>query len=462
MITASHNPPHDNGMKFYSADGGQVVEPHASGITRHFKTLSENAAALPALLATIKTPGETITLEPEIDIIYRDAVGTLVLEPEAVLETRNRIKFVYTALHGTGIRQVPALLDQFDFRYSIVEKQVEGDGRFPTVKSPNPENAEALDLAIKQAEAEHADIVMATDPDADRMGVAVRAAAARWCCSPATRSAPSWPTTAWTGSSRRASSTTATARTRSSSRRLSPPTCRSASPRTSASAASRRSPASSTSARRCTTTRRRTTTRRWRRSLPRRGARRRCWPASSSCSRRGELRLHRRRLRARQGRQRGGADVRGGRGLGEVQGPDAGRLPRRDLPAARLLFGEARHADLRGRVRRGADPEAARVLPRGAAEGLPGPGGHQGRRLRPGGLRRRRRQAHPKETMLMFHLADGSRMVVRGSGTEPKIKFYFLARADASGDLALVKQERQEFLDAWWAEVQDDVKKRVA
>ncbi len=62
----------------------------------------------------------------------------------------------------------------------------------------------------------------------------------------------------------------------------------------------------------------------------------------------------------------------------------------------------------------------------------------------------------------MFHLADGSRMVVRGSGTEPKIKFYFLARADASGDLALVKQERQEFLDAWWAEVQDDVKKRVA
>jgi phosphoglucomutase len=68
----------------------------------------------------------------------------------------------------------------------------------------------------------------------------------------------------------------------------------------------------------------------------------------------------------------------------------------------------------------------------------------------------------PKETMLLFHLADGSRMVVRGSGTEPKIKFYFLTRADASGDLAAVKQQRQAFLEAWWNEVQDDVKKRVA
>ncbi len=96
------------------------------------------------------------------------------MEPAAVLETRNGIKFVYTPLHGTGIRAVPTLLKQFDFRFSIVAAQAVGDGRFPTVKSPNPENAEALELAIKQAEAEKADIVMATDPDADRMGVAVR------------------------------------------------------------------------------------------------------------------------------------------------------------------------------------------------------------------------------------------------------------------------------------------------
>ena len=68
----------------------------------------------------------------------------------------------------------------------------------------------------------------------------------------------------------------------------------------------------------------------------------------------------------------------------------------------------------------------------------------------------------PKETMLLFHLADGSRMVVRGSGTEPKIKFYFLTRADAKGDLAAIKAERKAFLDRWWDEVQEDVKKRVA
>jgi len=68
----------------------------------------------------------------------------------------------------------------------------------------------------------------------------------------------------------------------------------------------------------------------------------------------------------------------------------------------------------------------------------------------------------PKETMLLFHMADGSRMVVRGSGTEPKIKFYFLACADASGDLAAIKAERKAFLEAWWNEVQEDVKKRVA
>jgi phosphoglucomutase len=138
MITASHNPPHDNGMKFYSADGGQVVEPHASGITKHFAKLSSDPTALPELLKTIKTPGKVVTLEPEMDVIYRDAVGNLLLEQAAVLETANKIKFVYTPLHGTGIRAIPALLDQFGFKYSIVEKQAVGDGRFPTVKSPNP------------------------------------------------------------------------------------------------------------------------------------------------------------------------------------------------------------------------------------------------------------------------------------------------------------------------------------
>ena len=179
MITASHNPPHDNGMKFYSKDGGQVVEPHASGITKHFAKLSSDPDALPALLATIKTPGNVVVFDAEMDVIYQDAVGNLVLEADAIRTTKDKIKFVYTPLHGTGIHAIPPLLDQFDFRYSFVVVQSVGDGRFPTVKSPNPENAEALELAIQQAEKEKADVVMATDPDCDRMGVAVRDASGK-------------------------------------------------------------------------------------------------------------------------------------------------------------------------------------------------------------------------------------------------------------------------------------------
>ena len=126
------------------------------------------------MLATVSKPGKVAVLDAEMDTIYRDAVANLVLEEKAILDTRSKIKFVYTPLHGTGIRAIPALLDQFDFHYSIVLEQSTGDGRFPTVKSPNPENAEALEMAIKQAEQEKADVVMATDPDCDRMGVAVR------------------------------------------------------------------------------------------------------------------------------------------------------------------------------------------------------------------------------------------------------------------------------------------------
>ena len=174
MITASHNPPHDNGLKFYSRDGGQVVEPHATGITRFFQQLSSDPAALQNLLKSVPARGKVVTLDAKMDEAYQAAVADLVLEPGAISATREKIKFIYTPLHGTGSRAIPALLDRFGFRYSLVPAQSKGDGRFPTVKSPNPENAEALDLGMKQAEAEGADVVIATDPDADRMGVAVR------------------------------------------------------------------------------------------------------------------------------------------------------------------------------------------------------------------------------------------------------------------------------------------------
>jgi len=133
MITASHNPPHDNGMKFYARDGGQVVEPHASGITRHFHRLSSEPKALSELLKTVPSAGRSVILGVEVDQAYQDAVAELVLEPEVISATRTKIKFVYTPLHGTGMRATPALLDRLGFRYSVVAPQAIGDGRFPTV-----------------------------------------------------------------------------------------------------------------------------------------------------------------------------------------------------------------------------------------------------------------------------------------------------------------------------------------
>jgi phosphoglucomutase len=124
MITASHNPPHDNGMKFYGPDGGQVVEPHASGITKYFANMSANPAVLQDLLQSVKAKGTVQTLDAQADRDYQDAVAELVLEPEAISATRDQIKFVYSPLHGTGVRATPALLERFGFRFSIVEAQL--------------------------------------------------------------------------------------------------------------------------------------------------------------------------------------------------------------------------------------------------------------------------------------------------------------------------------------------------
>ena len=174
MITASHNPPHDNGMKFYFADGGQVVEPHASKITDMYKVLAETPEVLEKTTSTVTTPGGCIVLDESADRVYQDAVAELVLDPASLEQGRSKVKFIYTPLHGAGIRAIPPLLQRFGFTFSIVPEQAIGDGRFPTVKSPNPENAEALSMGIKLAETEKADVVIATDPDDDRMGVAVR------------------------------------------------------------------------------------------------------------------------------------------------------------------------------------------------------------------------------------------------------------------------------------------------
>ncbi len=172
VITASHNPPHDNGYKVYFADGAQVVEPHASGII----------AKVNAVASDVYTPlprdeqGRLEALGGVIDEAYMQRLETLVLDP-AMVSGQKDLRIVYTPIHGTGGEIIRPMLKRLGFNFSTVAEQETHDGRFPTVKSPNPENAEALSLAIKQAEAEGADLVIATDPDCDRMGVAARNAA---------------------------------------------------------------------------------------------------------------------------------------------------------------------------------------------------------------------------------------------------------------------------------------------
>ena len=169
VITASHNPPHDNGYKAYFDDGAQLVEPNASGVIQEVMKIQSGRVANPAA-----KQGTLHIIGKEVDQAYLDAVSALVLEPEIIKSQKGKLKIVFTPIHGTGIQSVPALLERFGFQVSTVASQVKPDGGFPTVKSPNPENAEALQLGMDQAKAEGADLVIATDPDADRMGVALK------------------------------------------------------------------------------------------------------------------------------------------------------------------------------------------------------------------------------------------------------------------------------------------------
>jgi len=174
-ITASHNPPHDNGYKVYFSDGAQIVEPHASGIIREVEAV-KGVVTDPKP----KDGGKVVVLGKEVDEAYVQALQELVIEGELLRKEGAKLKVVFSPLHGTGIRIVPAMLKAVGVQASIVAAQEKGDGRFPTVKSPNPENGEALALGIEQAKKEEADFVVATDPDADRMGVALRNSAGEY------------------------------------------------------------------------------------------------------------------------------------------------------------------------------------------------------------------------------------------------------------------------------------------
>ena len=170
MITASHNPPYDNGYKVYFSDGAQVIEPHANGIIGKVNAIASEAyTPLPK-----DRQGKIEMIGTDIDEAYMRRLGTLVLDPTVIREAKS-LKIVYTPLHGTGGVIIEPMLKRLGFNLEVVPEQDHFDGRFPTVKSPNPENAEALTMAIDLAEKEDADVVVATDPDCDRMGAAVRA-----------------------------------------------------------------------------------------------------------------------------------------------------------------------------------------------------------------------------------------------------------------------------------------------
>ena len=173
VITASHNPPHDNGYKAYFSDGAQVVEPHASGIIAEVN--SEPMISGSSEKSGARERGQITTVGEEIDRAYMERLETLVLDREVIAKARD-LKIVYTPIHGTGSIIVKPMLRKLGVTFSVVPEQDQMDGRFPTVKSPNPENAEALKLGIALAQKEKADLVAATDPDCDRLGVAVRTA----------------------------------------------------------------------------------------------------------------------------------------------------------------------------------------------------------------------------------------------------------------------------------------------
>jgi phosphoglucomutase len=169
VITASHNPPHDNGYKVYFSDGAQVIEPHASGIIAKVNAItSETFTPLPAA-----QQGKVTTIGRDIDEAYMARLETLILDP-AVIHKAKSLRIIYTPLHGTGSVIIKPMLKRLGFHFTVVPKQDHFDGRFPTVKSPNPENAEALTMAVDLARKDGADLVVATDPDCDRMGAAVR------------------------------------------------------------------------------------------------------------------------------------------------------------------------------------------------------------------------------------------------------------------------------------------------
>jgi len=168
VLTASHNPPEYNGYKVYWQDGGQLVPPQDEEIIQRIESLHYNAIKF--------TPNDSLIeyIDTAVDAAFVQSTieHCSFATPKAAKEN---LKIVYTSLHGTSIKSIPTVLTQAGYtQVNIVEEQAVPNGNFPTVKSPNPEEPEALTMALALAEKLTADIVIGTDPDSDRLGIAVR------------------------------------------------------------------------------------------------------------------------------------------------------------------------------------------------------------------------------------------------------------------------------------------------
>ncbi len=169
VITASHNPKEYNGYKAYWDDGGQLISPHDKNVITEVQNIKD--------ITDVKFESDPELIEiigEEIDRLYIEHIKSLSLSPEAIKRQKD-LKIVYTPIHGTGAILVPMALNAFGFEnvHSVKEQDI-ADGNFPTVISPNPEESAALEMALNLADSINADLVMATDPDADRVGIAIR------------------------------------------------------------------------------------------------------------------------------------------------------------------------------------------------------------------------------------------------------------------------------------------------
>ena len=175
VLTASHNPKEYNGYKAYWNDGGQMIAPHDTNVINEVMAITD--------MSDVKFQRNTslvTILDTEIDNVYIEKVKALSVNPDAIKRQKD-MKIVYTPIHGTGITLVPELLKRFGFEnVTVVKEQSEPNGNFPTVVYPNPEEGDALSLAIQKAKEINADLVMATDPDADRVGIAVKDNKEEW------------------------------------------------------------------------------------------------------------------------------------------------------------------------------------------------------------------------------------------------------------------------------------------